>query len=113
MRRISATHAKLGMVLGRPVYDAYGYEVVERGTKIDDELLRTLSIQNVGEVIVEDWRVYDVPVQALLSPEHEGRAAQALRAILVESQGGLDIALLTTDPTLDDRGLADRLVQLV
>lgn len=91
MRRISATHAKPGMVLGRPVYDAYGYEVVERGTKINEKVLQTLGIQNVGEVIVDDWRVYDVPVQALLSPEHEGRATQALRTILVESQGRMDI----------------------
>lgn len=104
MRRISGNYAKPGMTLSKPVYDAQGFEVIESGTKLDDKLLRTLSIHNVAEIIIEDWRVADVPVQQLISPEHEGRAIQALRQIMMECQGTkfIDDALLeeAEDPIL-------------
>ena len=104
MRRISANYAKHGMTLSRPVYDAQGFEVIESGTKLNDKLLRLLSIHSVAEIIIEDWRVADVPVQQLISPEHEGRAIQALRQIHLECQGTkfIDDALLeeAEDPIL-------------
>ncbi len=104
MRRISGNYAKPGMTLAKPVYDAQGFEVIESGTKLNDKLLRTLSIHNVAEIIIEDWRVADVPVQQLISPEHEGRAIQALRQIYMECQGTkfIDDALLeeAEDPIL-------------
>ncbi len=87
MRRISARYAKPGEVLGRPVYDSQGYEVIEAGTRLNEKLLKTLSIYGVAELIIEDWRVVDVPVQTLISPELEGRAAQALRELMMETQG--------------------------
>ena len=104
MRRISGNYAKPGMILSRPVYDAQGFEVIESGTKLNEKLLQILSIQNVAEIIIEDWRVADVPVQQLISPEHEGRAIQALRQIIMECQGTkfIDDALLeeAEDPIL-------------
>lgn len=87
MRRISAKHAKPGMVLARPVYDGRGFEVIERNTKINEKLLKTLDIHGVGEIIIDDWRVEDVPVMQLIAPELEGRATRALREIIVECQG--------------------------
>lgn len=79
------------MALARAVYDSFGYEIVERGTEVSQDLLRTLEIHGVAELIIEDWRVYDVPVQPLISPENEGRAVQALRTIMTESQGSLEV----------------------
>ena len=72
MRRISAKKAKVGMVLGRPIYDSQGFEVVESGTEINEELQRTLDIYGVAELFIKDWRVEDVPVQPMISPELEG-----------------------------------------
>ena len=63
MRRISAKKAKVGMVLGRPIYDSQGFEVVESGTEINEELQRTLDIYGVAELFIKDWRVEDVPVR--------------------------------------------------
>ena len=96
MRRISAKNAKEGMVLERPVFDSQGYELIESGSTVDAELLRTLSIYGIAELIINDWRVDDVPVQTLISPELEGMATQALRVIIAESQGSkfIDEALL-------------------
>lgn len=87
MRRISAKNAKVGMVLGRPIYDSQGFEVVELGTEIDEKLQRTLSIHGVAELFIKDWRVEDVPVQPMISPELEGLASRALKTIIEESQG--------------------------
>ena len=87
MRRISTKNANEGMVLERPVFDSQGYELIESGSTIDEEVLRTLNLYGIAELIINDWRVDDVPVQTLMSPELEGMATQALRAIITESRG--------------------------
>lgn len=87
MRRIAAKNAKEGMKLGRAIYDSRGFELVPKGAAVTPELMQTFSIYEVAELFIEDWRVADVPVQPLIAPELEGMATQALRTIIVESQG--------------------------
>ena len=87
MRRISAKTAKEGMKLGRAIFDSRGFELIASGATITSEIMKTFSIYEVGEIFIEDWRVADVPVQPLIAPELEGMATQALRTIIVESQG--------------------------
>lgn len=87
MRRIVAKNAKEGMKLGRAIYDSRGYELIAKGTAVTKELMQTFSIYEIAELFIEDWRVADVPVQPLIAPELEGMATQALRTIVVESQG--------------------------
>lgn len=87
MRRISATTAKEGMKLGRAIYDSRGFELIPKGATITPEHMQTFRIYEIAELFIEDWRVDDVPVQPLIAPELEGMATQALRTIVVESQG--------------------------
>lgn len=87
MRRVSARCVKPGMVLGRAVYDSRGNLLFEAGVKMGVDALRSLTIQGVREVLVEDWRVRDVPVQPLVAPNTEAEAAQALRQLMTESRG--------------------------
>lgn len=87
MRRIAVRHAKPGMVLSRSLYDSGGIAILEHGVSLDEDSLTKLTIYGVGEIMIEDWRVADVAVQPLISPELEAEAAQALRQLLSESQG--------------------------
>lgn len=95
MRRISVKHAKPGMILSRSLYDSGGMAILEHGIALDEDSLSKLTIYGVGEIMIEDWRVADVAVQPLISPELEAEAAQALRQLLSESQGSN-----TIDPIL-------------
>ena len=95
MRRISVKYAKPGMVLGRALYDSGGIAILANGLSLDEESLTKLTIYGIGEIMIEDWRVADVAVQPLISPELEAEAAQALRQLLTESQGSD-----TIDPVL-------------
>ena len=86
MRRISVQHAKPGMILSRSVYDSRGYEIMEMNTHLTQDLLNVISSRGVGEIVIDDWRVADVPVQTLYSAELEASATQALHQLMTESQ---------------------------
>lgn len=98
MRRLAARSAKAGMVLGRPVYDSAGNRLFDPTTVLDEARLKTLAAYAVAEVVVEDARVQDVPVQPLFAPELEAEAIQALRQLLTEAAG---------QPVLDGRLVAE------
>ncbi|MCH7482549.1 MAG: HD domain-containing protein [Chloroflexi bacterium] len=85
MRRISARYARPGMVLHRPVYDNAGILLFEPNTVLDTSRLEKLRLYTVGEIIVDDPRVADVPVQPLIGPELEAEAVRSLRDIVLES----------------------------
>ena len=84
MRRISARYARSGMVLNRPVYDNAGILLFGPNTVLDDSRLEKLRLYTVGEIIVEDPRVDDVPVQPLIGPELEAEAVRSLRDLVLE-----------------------------
>ena len=96
MRRISAKYARPEMVLSRAVYDSRGNVLLDQGTRLAESSITTMSVYGVREILVEDWRVEDVPVQPLIAPEIAAEATQALRQLLTESQGStaIDGALL-------------------
>ncbi|HLF05535.1 MAG TPA: HD domain-containing phosphohydrolase [Dehalococcoidia bacterium] len=84
---MAVARAQPGMVLGRTVYDTTGRVVLESGTKLNQDALRTLAVYRVGEVVVNDRRVVDVAVQPLVPPEMESAAAQVLRQLMTEGSG--------------------------
>lgn len=86
MRRVALRNAKSEMVLGRPIYDSYGKMIFDSGTRLDDDSLTTLESCGVGEILIEDWRVSDVPAGPLFAPEIEAEASQALRQLTTESR---------------------------
>ena len=85
MRRISARYARPGMMLHRPVYDNAGIMLFEPNTVLDESRLEKLRLYTVGEIIVDDPRVADVPVQPLIGPELEAEAVRSLRDLVLES----------------------------
>ncbi len=86
MRRISTRHARLGMALGRTVYDNRGYPLLELGIKITRESLSVLIHNSVPEIFVEDLRTNDVVVHPVIAPELEAVAAMAVRRLATESR---------------------------
>lgn len=86
MRRIAAKKAKPGMVLSRPVYDSSGLELYELGATLADSDLAKLEIYGISELLIDDPRVADVPVQPLIAPEIEADVVRSLRELLTESR---------------------------
>ena len=87
MRRISAKYAKAGMILGAIVYDNYGTMLLNSFIKLNKDHLQILQENKVNEIFLDDWRIADVPVQPMFSPELEGKAANALRTLMTSTNG--------------------------
>ena len=73
------------MVLARSVYDSKGFVILDPKTTLKEEHVKSLQVYALGEIIIEDPRVSDVPVQPLISPEREADAIQAIRQLMTES----------------------------
>lgn len=87
MRRVSVGHAKVGMVVGRAVYDTKGHIVLGEGDKLTEGSLDLLARSGAAEILIEDPRVADVLVGSLFSPQLEAKAVQALNVLLALQQG--------------------------
>ena len=92
MRRIAVKYAKPGMLLGAPVYDNYGTMLLDADIRLDEQCIGVLLNNSVVELLLDDWRVTDVPVEPLVPPELEGKAAHAFRRLIVENQGQSRVA---------------------
>ena len=86
MRRISARYAKVGMVTGKPVYDARRNLLFDKNTELTKESLNTLKVYGVGEILIDDPRVDDVIVQPMIAPELEAQMAEALKQLKLETR---------------------------
>ena len=86
LRRVALRNAKPEMVLGRPIYDGHGKMIFDSGTRLDDDSLTTLAAYGVGEILIDDWRVTDVPAGPVFAPEIEAEATLALRQLITESR---------------------------
>jgi len=93
MRRVSGKCAKPGQVLGYAVYDNYGNKLLKEGTKLDQQGIMVLLSNGVTEIFIEDWRMADVPVAPLISPELEGKAAKALKKLYSENYGRTSVSI--------------------
>ena len=113
MRRITLKYAKSGMVLGAPVYSNYGTMVLDSHIRLDDECLKILVDNSVTEILLDDWRVADIVVGTLISPEVEGKAAQALRRLLIENEGKESLVVKNVDEVVRVANLMARELELV
>ncbi len=84
MRRIGTKHARLGMVLTRPVFDNRGYLLIEEGAEMNREGLTILSSRGVPEIFIEDSRTPDVVVKPIIAPELESASVQALNVLITQ-----------------------------
>jgi HD-GYP domain-containing protein (c-di-GMP phosphodiesterase class II) len=91
MRRITIKYAQPGMVLGVPVYDSYGKEILGRRTRLDDPCLKLMAKNSISEILIEDWRVDDIVVAPMISPEKEGKLANAFRQFIISLKNGQSI----------------------
>ena len=82
MRRIGTKHARLGMVLTRPVFDSRGYLLLEEGSEMNRQNLAILASRNVPEIFIEDSRTPDVVVKPVIAPEFESASVQALKELI-------------------------------
>lgn len=97
MRRITVKYAKPGMILGAPVYDNYGNMLLDSQMRLDESLLDLLRRNGVVEIFLDDWRLVDVVVEPLISPELEGKAAKTLYMLITSNQGKDSIASQNID----------------
>lgn len=85
MIRLAASHARIGMELATPIVDAFGNSVCDAGTKLNEEHIAKLPMYGVREIFINDPVLDDVPVEPLVPPELEAKAALALRTVLEET----------------------------
>ena len=87
MRRVTVKYARRGMILGAPVYDNFGTMLIDGFIRLDDDCIKILNDNSVKEIMLDDWRVADVPVTPVFPPELEGKLANTLRRLIVENGG--------------------------
>jgi HD-GYP domain-containing protein (c-di-GMP phosphodiesterase class II) len=85
------------MILGMPVYDNYGKELLGRRTILNDQCLSIMARNSISELLIEDQRVDDLVVAPMVSPEKEGKLSDAYRQLLnsTGSTGTIDSAFLS------------------
>ena len=88
MKRIGATCAREGMVLGWPIYDSDGRLILDIGDEVDANSLTRISENGIAELIVEGSRVYDVPVEPLVPPAEEAMLIHNVRQITARLRDG-------------------------
>jgi HD-GYP domain-containing protein (c-di-GMP phosphodiesterase class II) len=92
MRRITIKHAKPGMIVELPIYDNYGALISPRNKELTVEFIRYIGKKGVTELFIQDWRVADVLVAPLFTPQTEGRVTAAIRQLILNHTGKPDIA---------------------
>jgi HD-GYP domain-containing protein (c-di-GMP phosphodiesterase class II) len=85
MRRITTKYAKSGMILGIPVYDSRGMEILCRNTTLTDQSLAKMANNRVTEIFIEDPRTDDIIVAPMVSPEKEGKFINAFHQFVSDA----------------------------
>jgi hypothetical protein len=85
MIRLAASHAQTGMELALPIVDAFGNAVCDKGVALTAEHISKLPMYAVREIFINDPLLDDVPVEPLVPPELEAKAALAVRTLLEEA----------------------------
>lgn len=92
MRRITLKHAKPGMISELPIYDSLGNLLAPRNKELTYEFIRWIGQKGVIELFIRDWRVADVLVAPLFTPQTEGRVTEAIRKLILNHTGKPDVA---------------------
>ncbi len=90
------------MVLGAPVYTEFGHKLLDGHIILNEACVRDMRANGVSEILLDDWRVADVPVGSLFPPEVEGKVLRAFSQLMIESRQERKIA----DGYLDQTVLA-------
>jgi len=79
MRYISIDEAKAGMLLGKPVYDAFSRILVAKQRPLTEEYIQKLKIRGYLGFYIEDEFSEGIEVKETISPELRNRGVDALR----------------------------------
>ncbi|MGD0780674.1 MAG: HD domain-containing phosphohydrolase [Dehalococcoidales bacterium] len=85
-------HARPGMIAELPIYDSLGNLLSARNKELTVEFIRYIGKKGVNELFIRDWRVADVIVAPLFTPQTEGRVTEAIRQLILNHTGKPDIA---------------------
>ena len=96
MRRLPAAEAKPGMILARPLTDAFRNMVLDEQGVLTVDIVGRLSIYGADELFIEDDRVADIAIEPLVEPDAEAQITQGLQTMYNECHGvgSLDDAML-------------------
>lgn len=96
MRRLPAAEAKPGMILARPLTDAFHNLVLKEQDELTEDVVNRLSVYGVDELFVDDDRVADISVEPLVEPYVEAQITQGLQTLYNECLGAgmIDEAML-------------------
>jgi len=88
MRRMTLKYAKPGMVVELPVYDNFGSLLLPQHKELDKNSIALMTSKGVPEIFVRDYRVMDILVAPLYSPQSEGVLANAFRQVVQKKMSG-------------------------
>jgi HD-GYP domain-containing protein (c-di-GMP phosphodiesterase class II) len=80
------------MIVELPIYDSWGKLLSNRNKELTVEFIRYIGKNGVIELFIRDWRVSDVVVAPLFTPQTEGRVTEAIRQLFMNHTGKPDIA---------------------
>jgi hypothetical protein len=89
MRRMTLKYARPGMVVELPVYDNHGSLLLPQHNELDANTIANMAAKGVPEVFIRDFRVGDVLVAPLFSPQSEGVLANAFRNLVQKNINGV------------------------
>ncbi|NQW17507.1 MAG: hypothetical protein HQ478_08470 [Chloroflexi bacterium] len=84
------------MTLGWPAYDTQGHSFIGAGDQLSVDGIQQLQNYGIAELIIEDQKTSDIPVEPLVPPAEEAMLVQSIRQLVVELQasGSLEPALV-------------------
>jgi len=89
MQRISAVHAKPGMVIESPVYDYWGDIVIEKDTVLRTKDVVTVGDTGIGEIFIFNEYAEDIELKPSIRPETSAALSKALRKVMIEARATL------------------------
>lgn len=72
------------MTLGWPAYDTQGNSFIPAGGELSAAGIQQLQIYGISEVIIEDLKTHDIPVEPLVPPAEEAMFVQSIQELVLE-----------------------------
>ena len=70
------------MTLGWPAYDTHGNSFIPAGGELSAEGIQKLQIYGISELIIEDLKTGDIPVEPLIPPAEEAMFVQSVQQLV-------------------------------
>lgn len=110
MRKLPVWALRVGMEVARPVYDANGFMLLNRGVKLLPEYIEKLKLLQIYSVYIADSLIPDVEIEDIILDETRQRAKQLIRGII---QGAGSQQKNAPSLVIPKAGLSDLLNELI